>query len=101
MSTSRNRKSTVGWISKGFNAGNKKALDTLVQKEQTRFETQESKSTLKTSSSSSLVTSSEEQPINIIVFDGGGMKGKERRQASMIAFLRPLFCFFLRPLFCF
>lgn len=77
MSTSHNRKSTVGWISKGFNAGNQKALDTLVQKSQRRIETQESTPSTSQTSSSSL-TSSEEQPINIIVFDGGGMKGRER-----------------------
>ena len=84
MSTSRNRKSTVGWMRKGFNAGNQKALNNLVQKSQRKLQVQESQRKLKTSTSSlsattaSTVTSPEETPINIIVFDGGGMKGMYR-----------------------
>ena len=85
MSTSKNRKSTVGWISKGFNAGNQKALDNLVQKSQRKLKVQESQRKLQTSTSlsestasTSSSTSPEETPINIIVFDGGGMKGRYR-----------------------
>ncbi|GFH57090.1 hypothetical protein CTEN210_13566 [Chaetoceros tenuissimus] len=75
MSTSKNRKSTVGWISKGFNAGNQKALDDLVQKSQRKLSrVQTSSLSASTTSISALTYSSEDNPINIIVFDGGGMK---------------------------
>lgn len=72
MSTSHNRQSTVGWIRKGFNAGNQKALDNLVHKSERKYLRVQT-STL----SKSTALPSKEEPINIMVFDGGGMKGRD------------------------
>lgn len=92
MSTSKNRQSTVGWISKGFNAGNQKALDDLVQKSQRKLSrVQTSSLSASTTSISGLTSSSEDDPINIIVFDGGGMKGRDSQ--AMIQYFNDLFSF--------